>query len=390
MRKEGFKLELQTLALNEIYPYEHNPRKNENAVDAVAKSIEQCEYIAPIIVDENHVILAGHTRYKALKKLGYREAEIIIKAGLTEEQKKKYRLLDNKTNELAEWDFDILAQELKGLDFEGLDIDWGISLQQEDIQEDDYSIQIPDEPKAKPGQIWQLGEHRLMCGDSTKPKDVECLMNGQLADMLLTDPPYNVDYEGKTRQGLTIQNDHMEDNRFRVFLKDAFSCAVTVMKPGAAFYIWHPDVEGYNFHGACRDVGLQVRQCLVWCKNAFVLGRKDYQCQHELCLYGWKEGASHLWAADRKQTTLLHFERPSHNEQHPTMKPVLLFDYQMKNNTKGGDIVLDLFGGSGTAIIAAEQNGRICYTMECDPRYIDVIIDRWETLTGHKAILLNP
>ena len=207
--------------------------------------------------------------------------------------------------------------------------------------------------------------------------------------MLLTDPPYNVDYEGKTKDKLKIKNDKMNNENFRQFLVDAFTNADMVMKPGAVFYIWHADSEGYNFRGACFDAGWTVRQCLIWNKNSMVMGRQDYQWKHEPCLYGWKDGAGHLWAADRKQTTILNFDRPTKSELHPTMKPIPLFDYQIKNNTKGGDAVLDLFGGSGTTLMACEQNGRCCYSMEYDPKYVDVIIDRWEQFTGKKAVRIN-
>lgn len=375
----------------EIHPYEKNPRKNEAAVDAVAESIVQCGYIAPIIIDEDGVILAGHTRYKALLKLGRTEAECIIKAGLNEEQKKKYRLLDNKTNELADWDLDLLARELEGLDFGGLDLDWGIEFEEDPLEvvEDDYEVQPPAEPRAKLGDVWQLGRHRLMCGDSTNAEDVAKLMDGALADMLLTDPPYNVAYEGKTADALTIENDSMDDASFRAFLCDAFKAADGNMKPGAAFYIWHADSEGYNFRGACHDIGWQVRQCLIWCKNTMVLGRQDYQWRHEPCLYGWKDGAAHFWGSDRKQTTILEYDKPQRNGEHPTMKPVPLFAYQVTNNTKPGDIVLDLFGGSGTTIIACEQLGRSGYLCELDPRYCDVIIKRWEDFTGEEAVLIS-
>ena len=300
-------MKLQTIKLKNIYPYEHNVRKNDNAVDSVVKSIEQCTYIAPIIVDENNVILAGHTRYKALKKLGHTECQCIVKNGLTEEQKKKYRLLDNKTSELSEWDFDLLSDELDGLDFGDLELDWGIEegTEQQEVVEDDYEIELPEEPKAKLGQIYQLGQHRLMCGDSTKQEDIDKLMNGTKADMLLTDPPYNVSYQGGTKDKLTIKNDNMKSDEFKKFLVDAFTSANNVMKEGAVFYIWHSDTEGYNFRGACFDVGWKVRQCLIWNKNSMVMGRQDYQWKHEPCLYGWKDGASHLWASDRKQTTVL-------------------------------------------------------------------------------------
>lgn len=206
---------------------------------------------------------------------------------------------------------------------------------------------------------------------------------------MLTDPPYGVDYTGKTKDALKIENDARNDEDLMQFLAAAFKAADDVMKPGAVFYIWHADSKGGLFRTACQLAGWEVRQVLIWVKNSMVLGRQDYQWKHEPCLYGWKAGAGHLWNSDRKQTTVLNFDRPSRNAEHPTMKPIPLFDYQMQNNTKGGDIVLDLFGGSGTTIIAAEQNGRIGYVMEYDPRYVDVIIDRWERLTGERAVLVN-
>ncbi len=389
-------MQTKTLYLREIMPYENNPRKNDKAVDAVAESIRQCGYIAPVIVDENNVILAGHTRLKALEKLGYDKIPVIEAKGLTEEQKRKYRLLDNKTAELAEWDFALLAEELDGLDFGALDFDWGLPEEMEDDPiEDSYEEAVPEQPKAKPGEIYLLGRHRLMCGDSTDKEDVKRLMNGQKADLLLTDPPYNVGLgQGeskrtkticrKRKDGKTLLNDNMEDGDFRIFLSTVFKHAKEEMKAGACFYIWHADGEGYTFRGAAMDAGFQIRQTLIWEKQSFVMGRQDYQWIHEPCLYGWNDG-SHAWYSDRKQSTVLHFDRPVKSKEHPTMKPVRLFDYVMQNSTKAGDIVLDLFAGSGTTAIAAEQNGRNAYCMELDPRYVDVIIDRWERLTGQKA-----
>ena len=216
--------------------------------------------------------------------------------------------------------------------------------------------------------------------------EVQMLTDGAKVDLFLTDPPYNVNYEGTAGK---IQNDSMKDDAFRQFLTDAFTNAAMVMKPGASFYIWHADSEGYNFRQACKNAGWTVRQCLIWNKNSLVLGRQDYQWKHEPCLYGWKEGAGHQWHNDRKQTTVLDFDRPKKNAEHPTMKPVPLFDYEICNSTKEGDIVLDLFGGSGTTIMACEQDGRSGYLMELDPKYVDVIVDRWEKFTGERAVLLN-
>lgn len=228
-----------------------------------------------------------------------------------------------------------------------------------------------------------------MCGDSTKEQDVLKLMQGKKADLFLTDPPYNVDYTGKTEDALKIDNDDMEDEDFREFLRKAFTCANNVMVEGASFYIWHAHSEGYNFRGACHDIGWRVRQCLIWAKNSMVMGRQDYQWKHEPCLYGWKDGASHRWYSDRTQTTLLNFDRPTKNDLHPTMKPLDLFGYLVQNSSRKGESVLDLFGGSGTTLIVCEKTERKCFTMELDPKYCDVIIKRWETLTGGKAVLVK-
>lgn len=383
----------------DLIPYDRNPRRNDTAVDDVAESMEQVGYITPIVIDENRQILAGETRCKALKKRHVKRDKVLQVFGLTEEQKKKYRLLDNKVGEIAEWDAELLAGELEEVDFG--DFDFGFDdlmaelTDSSDISdntlspavEDDHDIVLPEEPKAKRGDIYQMGAHRLMCGDSTDPADVARLMGGTQADLLLTDPPYNVNYEGGT--GLTIQNDNMEDAEFRKFLRDAFQCADSAIKPGAAFYIWHADSEGYNFRGACHDIGWQVRQCLIWNKNALVLGRQDYQWKHEPCLYGWKVGAAHTWLNDRTQTTVLDFDKPSRSDIHPTMKPIGLFDYQIRNSCPAGGAVLDLFNGSGTTIMACEQNGRSAYCMELDPRYVDAAIERWESFTGGKAVLVH-
>jgi site-specific DNA-methyltransferase (adenine-specific) len=388
----AWNMDIINIALKDLKPYENNPRKNDDAVKYVAESIKEFGFKVPIVIDKNNVIVAGHTRYKAAKKLKMSEVPCIIADDLTDEQIKAFRLADNKVAEKAEWDFDLLNAELDDiidLDMELFGFEDALQDDAEEAVEDEFEVELPAEPKSKLGDIYQLGNNRLMCGDSTVLEDVEKLMGGEQADMLLTDPPYNVNYEGKTKDKLKIKNDKMGNDNFRQFLTDAFSNADMVMKPGAVFYIWHADSEGYNFRGACFDAGWTVRQCLIWNKNSMVMGRQDYQWKHEPCLYGWKEGAGHLWASDRKQTTVINFDKPTRNDMHPTMKPIPLFDYQIKNNTKGGDVVLDLFGGSGTTIMACEQNGRHGYCMEYDPRYVDVIVDRWEKFTGAKAVLLN-
>jgi site-specific DNA-methyltransferase (adenine-specific) len=254
------------------------------------------------------------------------------------------------------------------------------------LTDEDAVPNVPEIPVTCLGDVWVLGNHRLMCGDSTSIDALQTLTEGAFVDMWLTDPPYNVAYEGGTKEKLTIQNDSMGDADFRQFLRDSYIAADAVMKPGSVFYIWHADSEGYNFRGAAIDAGWQVRQCLIWRKSSMVMGRQDYHWRHEPCLYGWKNGAAHLWASDRKQTTILEFDKPSRNGEHPTMKPVELFEYQMLNNTKGADIVLDSFGGSGTTMIAAEKHGRHARVMELDPKYCDVIIKRWQDFTGKQAV----
>lgn len=386
-------LNIEYLDIAHLTPYEKNARKHKNLdVDNIAKSIEKYGFNDPIgIWSEKNIIVEGHGRLLAAKKLKMKTVPVVRLDHMTDDQRREYAIAHNATAELSEWDLDILPDELADLDLSEFDFEFGIEDEEEEIEivEDEApEVDLQNDPITKIGDIWQMGRHRLMCGDSTSIDDVEKLMSGQLADMLLTDPPYNVAYEGKTKDHLTIQNDSMDNDSFRQFLRDAFSAADVVLKPGAVFYIWHADSEGYNFRGACFDIGWKVRQCLIWNKNSMVMGRQDYHWKHEPCLYGWKDGAGHLWASDRKQTTVIDWQRPTKAEIHPTMKPVGLFDYQIKNNTKGGDIVLDLFNGSGTTIMACEQNGRNARCMELDPRYVDACVKRWEIFTGEKAVLL--
>jgi len=387
--------------VTELIPYVNNSRTHsDEQVAQIAASIKEFGWTNPILVDGTNGIIAGHGRLLAARKLGYTEVPTIELADLTETQKKAYIIADNRLALNAGWDNEMLTIELNDLLADGFALEMlGFDPKElaallepeviEGLTDEDAVPEVPEEPKTKLGDIYQLGNHRLMCGDSCSQEAVEKLTNGAGVDMLLTDPPYNVAYEGKTKESLTIQNDSMGDEQFRQFLRDAFVTADTVMKKGAVFYIWHADSEGYNFRGACHDAGWKVRQCLIWKKSSMVMGRQDYHWKHEPCLYGWKDGAGHLWATDRKQTTILEFEKPHRNGEHPTMKPVALFEYQMLNNTKGGDIVLDLFGGSGTTMLAAEKHGRHGYLMELDPKYCDVIVKRWEDFTGKKAVLLT-
>lgn len=394
------------MKISDILPYARNQKKHDKKQIAnVAQSLHDFGWVQPVVVDKDNNIIIGHCRILAAQKLGWDMAPVVKLEDLSPEEANKLRLLDNKLNE-SDWDMELLAEDIPELDFEGYDIDWELPTpEDEDEIVEDEPPEPPEEPKAKLGEIYQLGEHRLMCGDSTKIEDVKKLTNGELVDLLITDPPYNVSLgqngghalrpsEAKQlhrrTDGLIIQNDSWSsEEEFIEFLVSVFTAALEVMKPGASFYIWYADTQALNFRLACKEAGMQVRQNLIWNKNVFAMGRQDYQWKHEPCLYGWKDGASHLWASDRKQTTVIDYAKPSRSEIHPTMKPVGLFDYQIKNNTKGGDIVLDLFDGSGTTIMACEQNGRRAYCMELDPRYVDAAIERWETFTGQKAVLLN-
>ncbi len=395
--KTDFKLKIEYISIDELQPYSKNARKHEKYdVAEIAKSIQKYGFSDPIgIWSDHNVIVEGHGRLLAAKSLGMTEVPCIRLDHLTDEERREYAILHNKTAELSSWDWDALSDEVKELDFGDFDIDWGLDDAPAVVEakEDDFAVEEAleaiTEPKTHRGDIYQLGEHRLMCGDSTKAEEVALLMDGALADMLLTDPPYNVDYEGKNAKRLKIENDNMSNSDFREFLKSAFECARDIIKPGSPFYIWHADSEGYNFRGACVDVGLTVRQCLIWEKNGIVLGRQDYQWQHEPCLYGWKDGAAHKWYSDRKQSTILKYNKPLRNEDHPTMKPVALFSELIQNSSQPKDLVVDLFAGSGTTIVASEQLDRKVYAMELKPEFCDVIVERWEKLTGKKAVKIR-
>lgn len=389
---------IATVKISDIVPYINNARTHsEDQIMQIRSSIREFGFTAPIIIDKEKNLIAGHGRIAAAKLEGMSEVPAVIVSGLSEGQKKALIIADNKIALNAGWDESLLKIELELL--QDMDFDLSILGFNDDemaallgkieptvgLTDEDVVPEAPAVPKTVLGDVWLLGNHRLMCGDSTSIDAVEKLMDGKKADMWLTDPPYNVAYEGKTKDALKIKNDSMSNDSFRQFLTDSYVAADAVMKGGAVFYIWHSDSEGYNFRGAAKDAGWTVRQCLIWKKSTLVMGRQDYHWKHEPCLYGWKDGAGHLWASDRKQTTILEFDKPMRNGEHPTMKPVELFQYQMLNNTKGQDVVLDSFGGSGTTLIAAEKNGRYSFIMELDPKYCDVIIKRWQDFTGKKA-----
>lgn len=396
-------IQIEYVSISELGFYERNARTHSDAqVDQLVASIREFGFTNPVLIDENNILIAGHGRTTAAKVIGLTEVPAIRLAGLTENQIKALRIADNQLALNAGWDLELLSAELQELETDGFDLhlvgfddgfldelldsSFADNTDQEEPEEEEPTPEPPDQPASVPGDLWLLGRHRLLCGDSTSIDAVEKLTDGKLIDLLVTDPPYNVAYEGGTADALTIMNDDMSDGDFRQFLRDVYSAADTVLKPGAVFYIWHADSEGYNFRGAAYDVGWQVRQCLIWNKNSLVLGRQDYHWKHEPCLYGWKSGSAHYWGSDRSQTTVLDFNRPSRNVEHPTMKPVDLIEYQIKNSSRRGDLVMDLFGGSGTTIIACENTGRTGLLMELDPKYVDVIVKRWQNLTGKQAI----
>lgn len=384
------KTSIKKMKLADLIPTENNPRQiKKDDFERLKKSVQsfpQMLDIREIVVDENNRILGGHQRVRALLANGETEVNVKVVEGLSEEEKREFVIRDNIQN--GEWDFDVLANEWDDLPLD----DWGIELPIADIEEEiveDEAPEPPAEPKSKLGEIYQLGEHRLMCGDSTDAEQVDALMGGVLADLCITDPPYNVDYTGGTKDSLKIENDNMGDSEFYEFLLSAFRNANNAMVDGGSFYCWLASREVVNFSNALNDSGLSVKQELVWNKNSLVMGRQDYQWKHEPCLYGWKDGGSHRWFGDRKQTTVIDWDRPVKSDIHPTMKPVGLFAYLIGNSSARGGVVLDLFGGSGTTIIACEQTSRRAYVMEYDPRYVDATIQRWESLTGKKAKLIK-
>lgn len=388
-------LKIEYIKIDQLTAYDKNARKHENYdVEQIAKSIEKYGFNDPIgIWSDKNIIVEGHGRVLASKKLGLKEVPCIRLDHLTNEERREYAIMHNKTAELSAWDDDLLRLELEDLDFGDFDVDFGLDFEEEEkeiIEDEVPEVDEKAEPICKLGDIWQLGDHRLMCGDSTDKATIEKLLGDEFGkiDLVLTDPPYNVNYKGKTKDELDIKNDAMSPEQFEWFLNMSFGLINELLREGGGFYVWHASRSQREFENALNKAGLEVRQQLIWVKNSMVLGRQDYQWRHEPCFYGWKEG-THSWCSDRKQTTVLEFDRPTANKEHPTMKPIALMTYQIKNNTKKGQTVFDGFGGSGSTLIACEQTQRKCYTCELDAKYCDVIIKRWETLTGKKAVKIN-
>lgn len=406
-----------------LRPYENNPRNNEQAVEAVANSIKEFGFKVPIVATIDGEIVNGHTRFKAAKFLKLKTVPVLIADDLTEEQIKAFRLADNKTGELADWDIELLYSELEDLTgfdmtmFGFEDIDFSLDDFEEEKEEgEEADTDSEEKPKVEYGDIYQLGRHRLMCGDSTSAEDMARLIDGAVIDLYVTDPPYNVAYQGGTDEAMTIMNDSMDDVSFRQFLRDAFAVANNHLKSGGAFYIWHADSEGLNFRAAVKETGWLLKQSIIWVKNAIVLGRQDYQWKHEPCLYGWKDGASHYFVDNRSlatvieedeenlkemtkselisyiktmqdtsPTTVFYEDKPVRNDIHPTMKPLKLIARCVLNSSKKGDKVLDSFNGGGSTLMVCERSERICYAMELDPVYVERTIKRWEEETGLTA-----
>lgn len=384
------------IKLKDIKCNDSNPRTiQKERIEKLKSSIQSFEKmmtLRPIVVNKDSMILGGNMRYLALKELGYTEIpeEWIKRAEeLTEEEQRRFIIADNVG--FGEWDWDTLANEW---DPEQLE-EWGLELpgwddeETAEAEEDDY--EVPDQITTDIflGDLFEIGPHRLLCGDSIEVDSYSKLLDGKLIDLVITDPPYNVDYEGKTKDKLKIKNDKKSKESFREFLREFYTSLFTFANHGCPIYVFHADSEGESFRGAMIEGGWKLAQCLQWVKSSMVMGRQDYHWKHEPILYGWKEGAAHKWYSDRKQTTVIEFDRPNRNAEHPTMKPVGLLGYFLNNSSKKGDIICDPFGGSGSTMVASHETGRICYAVELDPKYCQVIIDRMIKLDPKLEVTRN-
>ena len=394
-------MKIELWPIDRVIPYARNARTiTAAAVDKVAASIHEFGWQQPIVVDAHRVIIAGHTRLLAARKLNLTEVPVHVADNLTPAQVKAYRLMDNRSHDETSWDFELLGPELMDLQslgfgnleltgFDGQEIADFLAGEaspgQSGLTPDDEAPALREAPVAQPGELWVLGQHRLLCGDATVAADLKRVLAGARADLVIIDPPYNVDYEGKTKEKLKIRNDQMAAATFYGFLLEAHRNLANVAKEGAGIYVFHADTEGMNFRRALVEGGWKLAQCCVWVKQTLVMGRQDYHWQHEPILYGWKPGASHRWFTDRKQTTVWNFDRPTRSTDHPTMKPVDLISYPILNSSRNGDVVLDSFAGAGSTLIACAKHGREARLLEIDPKYCDVIIRRWQEWSGEKA-----
>lgn len=383
--------DMQLVATEKLVPYVNNARTHSaEQIMKLRSSLREFGFINPIIIDKDYNIIAGHGRLMAAKDEGIREVPCVFVDYLTEAQKKAYILADNRMALDAGWDKELLKVEIEALQAE--DFDLGLTGFDEkelasffdadnDVHEDDFDVdaELEKTPVTKTGDVWLLGRHRLVCGDSTKEKTYTTLMKGEQANLVVTDPPYNVNYQGTAGK---IKNDNLQNDQFYTFLLSAFTCMEKAMAKDASIYVFHADTEGLNFRKAFDAARFYLSGTCIWKKQSLVLGRSPYQWQHEPCLYGWKKNGKHQWYSDRKQTTIWEFDKPQKNGDHPTMKPVPLIAYPIKNSSMTNCIVLDPFGGSGSTLIACEQTGRICRTIELDEKYCDVIVKRYIEQVG--------
>ena len=386
--------EMQLIPLGKLVPYVNNARTHSpEQLTKLRSSLREFGFINPVIIDRDFNVIAGHGRIMAAKEEGITEVPCVFVDYLTEAQKKAYILADNRMALDAGWDEELLRIEIESL--QGADFD--VSLTgfgadeiadlfdgdgEKDVKDDDFDLSAALEKAAfvERGDIWTVGRHRLMCGDATSAEDVAALMDGKKANLIVTDPPYGVSF--KSSGGLTIQNDSMKGDEFYTFLYNSFSCMVEHLESGGAAYVFHADTEGLNFRKAFVDAGFHLAGVCIWVKNSLVLGRSDYQWQHEPILYGFLKNGKHPWYSDRKQTTIWNYDKPRRNKNHPTSKPLDLLGYPICNSSQENAIVLDTFGGSGSTLMACEQLGRICYTMELDEKYASVILRRYAEGSG--------
>ncbi|NLC02721.1 MAG: site-specific DNA-methyltransferase [Tissierellia bacterium] len=388
--------ELKLIDIDELIPYANNARThNKDQINKLRSSLREFGFVNPVLVDKENNIIAGHGRVMAAREEGIKKVPCVLVEHLTDAQKKAYILADNKLALDAGWDEEILALELESLkeldfntDFTGFgaaEIDDLFSrIHDKNTEEDDFDIDkaLEEEAVSKLGDIWILGKHRLICGDSTKAETYEKLMDGKKANLCVTDPPYNVNYTAGSENERTIKNDNMEDKSFYEFLLSAFKNTIDAMADDASIYVFHADTKGYIFRKAFQDAGFYLSGVCQWVKQSLVLGRSPYQWMHEPILFGWKGKGRHRWYSDRKQTTVWNFDRPTKSELHPTMKPVPLMAYPIRNSSLSNCIVLEPFAGSGSTLIASEQLDRICYAIELDEKYADVIVKRYIDFIG--------
>ncbi len=382
--------------VSELIPYVRNARTHSEAqVSQIAASIREFGFLSPILVAEDNTILAGHGRLAAALKLGLKKVPCVKENHLTETQKRAYIIADNKLSLNAGWDNELLAVELSELEGADFNLDLlgfdeaelsSIFDADKDVSDDDFDVEKElEEPCfSKTGDMWTLGKHRVICGDATKLETFKTLLEDTKVNLVVTDPPYNVNYEGSAGK---IKNDNMEDDKFYQFLFNSFVNMEQAMADDASIYVFHADTEGLNFRKAFQDAGFYLSGCCIWKKPSLVLGRSPYQWQHEPCLYGWKKKGKHKWYAGRKETSVWEFEKPKKNADHPTMKPIALLAYPIKNSSMTNSLVLDPFAGSGSTLIACEQTGRICYAIELDEKYCDVIVKRYiEQIGNDKSV----